>query len=283
MKNLILFLAVFILGCGEWGGELIKSDYEPELNIFGLLNLNEYEESFIIVTRTAKLEENVGYSWDYIDYYNNNMTSLEIEDAEVFIYDEFQDTIQFYFSNSRYIANGFEPKPETKYNIVVNARSENLFATGSTTTPSIIQFQSDSLADTLIVNENFQLNWDSTLSPLEISISEFNIHWESNFCIERELYYYTNGETTDEFDIDLCDFYVYYESYPVENYMGVSFNLRAFDQNYYDYFILNDDSEFINFIIGQPGATAKSFGINGGLGVFGSISSDNFIKILRID
>jgi len=76
MKNLILFLAVFILGCGEWGGMLIKSDYEPELNIFGLLNLNQYEESFIIVTRTAKLEENVGYSWDYIDYYNNNMLIL---------------------------------------------------------------------------------------------------------------------------------------------------------------------------------------------------------------
>ena len=46
------------MGCGEWGSALVYSDYEPELNIFGLLT-QDNSGSFIVVTRTAKLNENI--------------------------------------------------------------------------------------------------------------------------------------------------------------------------------------------------------------------------------
>ena len=37
----------------------------------------------------------------------------------------------------------------------------------------------------------------------------------------------------------------------------------------------------MNLLIGQPGATAKRFGIEGGLGIFGSFFTTNEVRYLK--
>ena len=54
------------------------------------------------------------------------------------------------------------------------------------------------------------------------------------------------------------------------------------DQNYYDFFIKysQQGSEFSNLYIGS-GGTGRNFGIEGGIGIFGSVGIDrHFIPIL---
>ena len=51
--------------------------------------------------------------------------------------------------------------------------------------------------------------------------------------------------------------------------------IMSMDKNYYDYFIKNEDqnTDFSNLFIGQ-GGYGRNYGVEGGVGVFGSIAID---------
>lgn len=287
IKRIPFILVLFFLGCGDWGHVIISSDYEPELNIFGFLT-QEQGESFVIVSRTAKLNEDL-YSYDYLNYYNNESDNINIYDAEVYIINENNDSIKFEFTNDlfnsnfqfRYKNNQFIPSPRSHYKLYVNTPL-GLNATGELITPSMPELTIHGQIDTLTINESFTMSWQNTETPVGISFYDVDTHFESNFCLDREEQYYIDGEIMDTFDLDLCD---YIEEYLIDDqYLGtVKIQLSNYDKNYFDYFILNNDDEFLNFITGQPGTTAKSFGINGGLGVFGSFFTSTELKFVKND
>ena len=58
--------------------------------------------------------------------------------------------------------------------------------------------------------------------------------------------------------------------YNNQNPDSVQIRLTFMDLNYYDFFLKSSEDEFMNFMMGTSGNTQQSFGIEGGLGVFGS-------------
>ena len=52
----------------------------------------------------------------------------------------------------------------------------------------------------------------------------------------------------------------------------------SMDNNYYDYFIRYRDAEFTSSF--GSGGSGRNFGINGGIGVFGSIAIDRHSMIM---
>jgi len=285
MKIKIIILSLFIFGCGEWGAVLVSSDYKPVLNIFGLLTQDE-SGSFIIVTRTANLDENINS--DYYDYYNDNPANINIYSAEVYIIKEDNDSMKFeltnsnnnYYNTNQYTNDDFIPLPNTTYFLSVSDSISGLSAKGELTTPNFPQLNMMELPDTLTINKPFTLNWIPSQNNMGISIYKENNHFEEFVCINNENRYYEMNDSTDIFKLELCDYY-YDAEFNNEFISSVNIQLREYDKNYFDYFVLYDEDEFMNFLIGQPGSTAKSFGIEGGLGVFGSFITVNEFKFIK--
>ena len=69
-------MILFSNACEEGTWELLEVDYEPVLNVFGIISLDPEVDSFVRVYRTTNLSEeseiNVGIEtipWDDEDYY----------------------------------------------------------------------------------------------------------------------------------------------------------------------------------------------------------------------
>jgi len=76
-------------------------------------------------------------------------------------------------------------------------------------------------------------------------------------------------ETSWTYRRDICE-----ESYDQEwDEDLLSLNLMSMDNNYFDYFIKFGEVEFSSSTIGE-GGSGRSFGIDGGIGVFGSVGID---------
>ena len=88
----------------------------------------------------------------------------------VYIFDEFNDTTFFHFTGEIYTPTGFTPLPNTIYYLNVNDHENKLFATGQLTTPNIPQLHLDSLSDTLIINELFQLTKEFYVSTKDTGL-----------------------------------------------------------------------------------------------------------------
>ena len=61
------------------------------------------------------------------------------------------------------------------------------------------------------------------------------------------------------------------------NYL-LFFSLMSMDENYFNYFIKFSDSEFTSSF--GSGGSGRNFGINGGIGVFGSVAVDRHSMIM---
>ena len=247
LKYLIFVLIILFNGCfrsTEW--EEITVDYDPELNIMGIISLDDNIESFVGVYRTTQLDETsmiftgiVDTNWWYDEEYDTLYTWLDslyepagiIDSAIVTISSE-DETFNFTFDSysRKYTNNNFIPKPETNYSLIVEANGFDL-ATGNLITPSAPNFNTSSLADTLPSNSTYEISWENNQSSATYGlltgtlISNYSLcggefksliefDWES-FLVFPE---WCDQEVTSIGDIDndygimtqnecICDFY----------------------------------------------------------------------------
>ena len=112
------------------------------------------------------------------------------------------------------------------------------------------------------MNDNYQLINSAHLGPI----------WDSYLCGINQEYIISPEESSAIFRREWC------ESEPDDpswnNYL-LFFSLMSMDENYYDFFIkfAKQDQEFSNLFIGQ-GGSGRNYGIEVGIGVFGSITFD---------
>jgi hypothetical protein len=94
------------------------------------------------------------------------------------------------------------------------------------------------------------------------------------------------GDTAWTYRRDICEETVSIgetNDYETEDFLLI--NLMSMDRNYHNYFLKyggdGEDEEFSSLFLGQ-GGSGRSFGIQGGIGIFGSIGFDrHYLPITR--
>ena len=246
-------------------GEIITSDYEPELNVYGFISFDNLKPSFVYVHRTLSLDENP-----------NEDSSYYIHDAEVFIIDASGTSNPFSeIDNNPYYwePDGFIPQFDADYTLEVTDVQNGMSLTGSLHTP--VKPELLMYPDSIKSDSFFTIRWNSTgnaMAHIEVE------SWKQG-CYIHKSEYFENGETEWTTRIFSCIDNNY--GYDNVNPDSLSINLTFMDINYYDYFVAYNEDNFLNFIMGMSGSTQDAFGVEGGLGVFGSYATD--IVILPFD
>ncbi len=179
----------------------------------------------------------------------------------------------------------------TTYNLNINAPGYDP-VTGSLTTPNYPTLDSltqlGNNADTVIINEPFNIYWDLLQDGKAMVTGEVILGnwWDDSLANDW------CGGYFDPFIIDLGDNgsnpYTVYPWICSENLnQGTEtrdylIRLTVMDENYYEYFIVGEAGEYSNALLNYPTTKGRSVGIQGGFGFFGSIASDRMLlKITR--
>ena len=208
-------------------------------------------------------------------------------DWDTTIFDTNNLRINLYIDSS----GTFNPEPMTTYNLNINAPGYDP-VTGSLTTPNSPSI--DSLtqlginADTVIINEPFNIYWDLLQEGKALVTGEvlFGNWWDDSLANDW------CGGYFDPFVVDLSDNgltpYTIYPWICSENLnqevetRDYIIRITAMDENYYDYFVVGESGEYSNALLNYPTTKGRSVGIQGGFGFFGSIASDRLLlKIAR--
>ena len=300
MRNIpLILIATFFMSCGDWGWQSVESDHESTLNVFALL-VAEPDSSygFVIVNQTLRLQdiENVYLGLDTVYYgpdssedyyvYDLHQSNYLVMDANVTI--SHRDTswsfllepgFSTYDYESKYIdtTNTFHPIPGETYTLLVetpDGRSIN----GNVTVPIRPHIREESVADSVSNNAPYSVVFDPVLDDGNFRIKTYLFDTYHRYCGSNQ-----QGLISSKTDTiwtsrvkDCGDWWGNAEDGPV----AFQITLESIEPNYYAYFIENgDEDEFISFILGDGGSTGKSFGIEGGYGLFGAISSDKIERV----
>jgi hypothetical protein len=303
----ILFL--FFSSCSivppemEWKD--VSSDHDPVLNILGIISPDSLVTSFVQVHRSLNLEEaqdtlvrDTVDGYIYIRY----ASRFVVRNAEVIIrlgekeyqfdYRSFSIEDNDAISQGAYFYNGddLNPQPGETYTLSVSTPSGQS-ATGETIIPPLAQIHKELLPDTFQVNQDLEINWGSLddhnqLINIGNYLSIFNYYYNYG-------YYYIGGPcgiAQEKLISPGDDSWIYHREFCDENTSDQDWDddwlllqLMSMDQNYYDFFIKfsQQDQEYSNLFIGQ-GGSGRNYGIEGGIGVFGSVTFDRtFIPLIQ--
>jgi hypothetical protein len=295
MRFIIISLLSFTLfGCLSLAPELewedVKSDHDPVLNVFGLLSADSILTSFVRVHRTLDMEEaadsltrdTIGDT-TFISY----TSRFIIRDAEVIVSNG-ENEFLFEYTDYSFDLNGslsevyqyqgddLYPQPGETWTLNITTPG-GLSVTGETIIPPLPQISSEELPDSFQLDQTMDITWQ----PMADNYQIMNIgNYLGYFGYDD---YYGGGfscglwqeniikpeEESWTYRRDICD-----ESYDQEwDEDLLLLNLMSMDNNYFDYFIKFGEVEFSSSTIGE-GGFGRSFGIDGGIGVFGSVAID---------
>ena len=285
MRFIIISLLSFTLfGCLisepelEW--EDVTSNHDPVLNVFGLLSADSILTSFVKVHRTLNMEEAAdSLTRDTIggNIFISYVSRFIIRDAEVIVsngeneykfeYSDYSFGLNGSLSESyQYQGNDLYPQPGETW--VLNVTTpEGLSVTGETIIPPLPQIFSEELPDSFQLDQTMEITWQPMIDNYQImNIGNYGGGfscglWQENIIKpEEESWTYRR---------DICN-----ESYDQEwDEDLLLLNLMSMDNNYFDFFIRFGEVEFSSSTIGE-GGSGRSFGIDGGIGVFGSVAID---------
>ena len=321
----VLLVLFFLFSCGNWGWESIDTDNDEQLNIFGVISLDDQLESFIIIHKTldtaSPSDSVVGHDTIYFDIWEKYNEDTGMFEADTFWYDppyilEIREslyivkdatvtisdgTIEYSFTRSpkvlpesefvhydnqdvlfsdegiyRNIDSSFVPQPNTEYSLTITTPYGHAVS-GVLRTPPIPQIYESDIDDTLSISNLFDVSWRYDGDYFSTIRTDFNNVTDSYYICGLPQYGTTQaGDTTWTSSID---------SWCLENPDNtegqttlMDIKLRFLDENYYRYFLSADEAEISNFLIGE-GSIGGDYGIEGGFGVFGSLSSS---KIQRV-
>ena len=295
MRFIIISLLSFTLfGCLSLAPELewedVTSDHDPVLNVFGLLSADSILTSFVRVHRTLDMEEAAdSLTRDTIG--GNILISYTsrfiIKDAEVIVSNG-ENEFLFEYTDYSFDLNGslsevyqyqgddLYPQPGETWTLNVTTPG-GLSVTGETIIPPLPQISSEELPDSFQLDQTMDITWQ----PMADNYQIMNIgNYLGYFGYDD---YYGGGfscglwqeniikpeEESWTYRRDICD-----ESYDQEwDEDLLLLNLMSMDNNYFDFFIRFGEVEFSSSTIGE-GGSGRSFGIDGGIGVFGSVAID---------
>ena len=295
MRFIIISLLSFtLIGCLSLAPDLewedVTSDHDPVLNVFGLLSADSILTSFVRVHRTLDMEEAAdSLTRDTIG--GNILISYTsrfiIRDAEVIVTNGLNEYIFQYTDFSwnedqvfqgvyLYSGNDLNPQPGETWTLNVTTPG-GLSVTGETIIPPLPQISSEELPDSFQLDQTMEITWQ----PMADNYQIMNIgNYLGYFGYDD---YYGGGfscglwqeniikpeEESWTYRRDICDV-SYYQEWDEDLLL---LNLMSMDNNYFDYFIRYGEVEFSSSTIGE-GGSGRSFGIDGGIGVFGSVAID---------
>ena len=295
MRFIIISLLSFTLfGCLSLTPELewedVKSDHDPVLNVFGLLSADSILTSFVRVHRTLDMEEAAdSLTRDTIggNIFISYTSRFIIRDAEVIVSNG-ENEFLFEYTDYSFDLNGslsevyqyqgddLYPQPGETWTLNITTPG-GLSVTGETIIPPLPQISSEELPDSFQLDQTMDITWQ----PMADNYQIMNIgNYLGYFGYDD---YYGGGfscglwqeniikpeEESWTYRRDICD-----ESYDQEwDEDLLLLNLMSMDNNYFDYFIKFGEVEFSSSTIGE-GGLGRSFGIDGGIGVFGSVAID---------
>ena len=263
--SILLFGFFLLTTCDE--GEIVTSDYKPELNVYGFISFDNNKPSFVHVHRTLSLDENPN---ENSSYYVSGSDVIIIDSLGISnLFSENENTYNPFYGEP----DGFVPQFDSDYTLKVNTQN-GMSLTGSLHTPpepELVLYPDSIQSDSF-----FTIKWnvpENSIVYIEVESMDYY------GCYIHKSEYFESGETEWTTKIFSCidNNYGYYG----ENPDSLSINLTFMDINYYNYFVKNDKDEFLNFLMGMSGSTQNAFGVEGGLGVFGSYAKD--IVILPFD
>tara|TARA_B100000315_G_C14570327_1_gene585164 strand:+ start:1723 stop:2550 length:828 start_codon:yes stop_codon:yes gene_type:complete len=264
----ILLLGILLLTSCEKifdEAEIVESDYEPELNVFGLISFDSIEPSFVHVHRTLSLDEN-----------RNEDSLYFVRDAEVTIIESsgvsnLFTEIGYGYSNTKtyYEASvEFDPQFDTEYKLEINTPN-GMSLTGTLHTPPEPVLSVDQIPEIIYPDSFFTLSWNFYANAMV----RVQVKGWGDGCYINRYEYFEDGETEWTTKIFSC----YDEVGGYNNPDSLSIQLTFMDINYYDCFVKNAEDNFLNFLMGISGNTRHRFGVEGGLGVFGSYATTTVI------
>ena len=295
MRFIIISLLSFTLfGCLSLAPELewedVKSDHDPVLNVFGLLSADSILTSFVRVHRTLDMEEAAdSLTRDTIggNIFISYTSRFIIRDAEVIVSNG-ENEFLFEYTDYSFDLNGslsevyqyqgddLYPQPGETWTLNITTPG-GLSVTGETIIPPLPQISSEELPDSFQLDQTMDITWQ----PMADNYQIMNIgNYLGYFGYDD---YYGGGfscglwqeniikpeEESWTYRRDICD-----ESYDQEwDEDLLLLNLMSMDNNYFDFFIRFREVEFSSSTIGE-GGSGRSFGIDGGIGVFGSVAID---------
>ena len=295
MRFIIISLLSFTLfGCLSLAPELewedVTSDHESTLNIFGLISADSILTSFVRVHRTLDMEEAAdSLTRDTIggNIFISYTSRFIIRDAEVIVSNG-ENEFLFEYTDYSFDLNGslsevyqyqgddLYPQPGETWTLNITTPG-GLSVTGETIIPPLPQISSEELPDSFQLDQTMDITWQ----PMADNYQIMNIgNYLGYFGYDD---YYGGGfscglwqeniikpeEESWTYRRDICD-----ESYDQEwDEDLLLLNLMSMDNNYFDYFIKFGEVEFSSSTIGE-GGFGRSFGIDGGIGVFGSVAID---------
>jgi len=295
MRFIIISLLSFTLfGCLSLSPELewedVKSDHDPVLNVFGLLSADSILTSFVRVHRTLDMEEAAdSLTRDTIggNIFISYTSRFIIRDAEVIVSNG-ENEFLFEYTDYSFDLNGslsevyqyqgddLYPQPGETWTLNVTTPG-GLSVTGETIIPPLPQISSEELPDSFQLDQTMEITWQ----PMADNYQIMNIgNYLGYFGYDD---YYGGGfscglwqeniikpeEESWTYRRDICDVN-YYQEWDEDLLL---LNLMSMDNNYFDYFIRYGEVEFSSSTIGE-GGSGRSFGIDGGIGVFGSVAID---------
>ena len=294
----------------EW--EDVEADYEPELNIIGVLSGDTLVTSFVRVHRTLRVDEAADTLMrdtifgNVVPYYASRFI---IRDAQVTVSNGTKDyTLQLMKSvedNRRenlyeaYVYNGedLNPKPGEKWTLSVTTPG-GLSATGETIVPPLPQLNKEQLPDSFNTNQTMDIFWAAQLDNYQlVNVNNYQSYFfyddydteegkNYNSCGFWQELVVSPGDTVWTYRRDICEDAVRIgetNDYETEDFLLI--NLMSMDSNYHNYFLKyggdGEGEEFSSLFLGQ-GGSGRSFGIQGGIGIFGSIGFDrHYLPITR--
>ena len=308
----LLFVLLALSQACNYKWEPLKSDYEPMLNVYGIISLDPEIAPFVMVTRTLTLEDSARsvIRRDTIFYSENDYWIFEvyrsnflIMDADVRISDgsaEYQlfpvkltsssywidDSV--YFDDSPEIPIGYDgsefyvymdttgqfiPRPNTQYSLSVRAEGYPQL-TGNAKTPELPQILNwESLPDTLRTGTGYTVRWKPINEGINGVIQYQTGDWGEN--VRRLI---TSEDSSFTFIPELRDDYNDPNDDNREN--RIFLTLRFMDENYYQNFVKGQTDEVFSFVLG---ATNREliYGVEGGIGIFSAFSQITLTKYLK--
>ena len=291
---IISSLSFTLIGCLSLAPDLewedVTSDHDPVLNVFGLLSADSILTSFVRVHRTLDMEEAAdSLTRDTIggNIFISYTSRFIIRDAEVMVSNG-ENEFLFEYTDYSFDLNGslsevyqyqgddLYPQPGETWTLNVTTPG-GLSVTGETIIPPLPQISSEELPDSFQLDQTMEITWQ----PMADNYQIMNIgNYLGYFGYDD---YYGGGfscglwqeniikpeEESWTYRRDICD-ESYYQEWDEDLLL---LNLMSMDNNYFDYFIRYGEVEFSSSTIGE-GGSGRSFGIDGGIGVFGSVAID---------